>query len=47
MARSGGHKMGHEKEPPQFHKGERGRAPLVHSHSKRIKRSLKTGVKRG
>jgi len=41
---SGKHFMGNEKEPPPAH-GKRGggRSPVVHSHSARPKRSIKTG----
>lgn len=35
--------MGHEKEPPQPHGPKMTGRPLVHSHSARPKRALKTG----
>ena len=41
--------MGHEKEPKPARKRHGGRHPLVHSHSHKIKRSIKAhgGRKRG
>lgn len=42
-----GNYLGHEKEPPQPHGGKgvgkRSRPPLVHSHSARLRRSIKAG----
>ena len=35
--------MGHEKEPPQPHGPKQSGRPLIHSHSARPKRALKTG----
>jgi hypothetical protein len=42
MAKSYGHFAGHEKEPKsRFGGKDRGRKPLVHSHSSSPKRSIK------
>lgn len=41
MAKS--HKLGHDKEPSSRSGKMGGKGPAVHSHSKRVKRSIKSG----